>query len=105
MSAIEVFSWQSSAKSLETYGIICNPIIQNTPPLVLHQGGFTIKHSTFSLPFKKMHYFITCAAGLESVLKKEIELAGYKVMSNQPTLIRFQGDLSAIAKVNLRSRV
>ena len=52
-----------------------------------------------------MHYFITCAAGLESVLKKEIELAGYKVMSNQPTLIRFQGDLSAIAKVNLRSRV
>ncbi len=52
-----------------------------------------------------MQFAITCAAGLESVLKKEIELAGYKVTSNQQTLIRFTGDQTAIAKINLRSRV
>jgi 23S rRNA G2445 N2-methylase RlmL len=52
-----------------------------------------------------MNFAITCAAGLESVLKKEIELAGYKVISNQSTILRFLGDESAIAKINLRSRV
>ena len=52
-----------------------------------------------------MNFAITCAAGLESILKKEIELAGYKLLGSQPTLVRFQGDLSAIAKMNLRSRV
>jgi putative N6-adenine-specific DNA methylase len=52
-----------------------------------------------------MNFAITCAAGLESILKKEIELAGYKLLGSQPTLVRFQGELSAIAKMNLRSRV
>lgn len=52
-----------------------------------------------------MNFCITCAAGLESILKKEIELAGYIVIGSQPTLIRFKGDISAIAKINLRSRV
>jgi len=52
-----------------------------------------------------MNFAITCAAGLESVLKKEIEIAGYKLIGSWPTLVRFQGDLSAIAKINLRSRV
>lgn len=52
-----------------------------------------------------MNFAITCAAGLESILKKEIELAGYKLLGSQPTLVRFQGELSAIAKINLRSRV
>jgi len=52
-----------------------------------------------------MHFVITCAAGLESILKKEIEIAGYQVIGSWPTLVRFKGDLSAIAKINLRSRV
>lgn len=52
-----------------------------------------------------MNFVITCAAGLESILKKEIEIAGYKVIGSWPTLVRFQGDLSAVAKINLRSRV
>ncbi|MEI6673181.1 MAG: hypothetical protein WCL02_07945 [bacterium] len=52
-----------------------------------------------------MNFAITCAAGLESILKKEIELAGYRIINTQPTIVRFQGDLSAIAKMNLRSRV
>jgi len=52
-----------------------------------------------------MNFCITCAAGLESILKKEIQLAGYTVTASQPTLVRFKGDLSAIAKINLRSRV
>jgi len=52
-----------------------------------------------------MNFVITCAAGLESILKKEIELAGYTVIGSWPTMVRFKGDLSAIAKINLRSRV
>ena len=52
-----------------------------------------------------MYFVITCAAGLESILKKEIEIAGYTVVGSWPTFVRFQGDLSAIAKMNLRSRV
>jgi len=52
-----------------------------------------------------MHFVITCAAGLESILKKEVEIAGYTVMSSWPTMVRFKGDFSAIAKMNLRSRV
>ncbi|MCX6825562.1 MAG: class I SAM-dependent RNA methyltransferase [candidate division SR1 bacterium] len=52
-----------------------------------------------------MNFSITCAAGLESILKKEIEIAGYKVLGSGPTRVRFQGELSAIAKMNLRSRV
>lgn len=52
-----------------------------------------------------MQFVITCATGLESILQKEIELAGYKVLWHAPTLVRFTGDLSAVAKVNLRSRV
>ena len=52
-----------------------------------------------------MHFVITCAAGLESILKKEIEIAGYQVIGSWPTLVRFKGDLSVIAKINLRSRV
>lgn len=52
-----------------------------------------------------MNFVITCAAGLESILQKEIEIAGYKVLWHAPTLVRFTGDLSAIAKINLRSRV
>jgi len=54
---------------------------------------------------KYMKFAITCAAGLESILKKEIEIAGYTLLGSQPTLVRFQGELSAIAKINLRSRV
>lgn len=52
-----------------------------------------------------MHFIISCAAGLESVLRKEVELAGYHVTNNQPALIRFVGDQTAIARINLRSRV
>lgn len=52
-----------------------------------------------------MNFCISCAAGLEAILKKEIEISGYKVLSHAPTLVRFAGDLSAIAKINLRSRV
>ena len=52
-----------------------------------------------------MNFAISCAAGLESILKKEIEIAGYQVIGSWPTLVRFKGDLSAIAKINLRSRV
>ncbi len=52
-----------------------------------------------------MNFVITCAAGLESVLKKEIEIAGYIVIASWPTMVRFKGDFSAIAKMNLRSRV
>lgn len=52
-----------------------------------------------------MNFLITCAAGLESILKKEIEIAGYTVIGSWPTMVRFKGDFSAIAKINLRSRV
>lgn len=52
-----------------------------------------------------MNFVLTCAAGLESILKKEIEIAGYTVIGSWPTMVRFKGDLSAIAKINLRSRV
>ena len=48
---------------------------------------------------------MSCAAGLESILKKEIKIAGYQVIGSWPTLVRFQGELSAIARMNLRSRV
>lgn len=37
-----------------------------------------------------MNFYMTCAAGLESILKKEIELAGYVVIGSQPTLVRFK---------------
>jgi len=52
-----------------------------------------------------MNFVITCAAGLESILKKEIEIAGYIIIGSWPTMVRFKGDFSAIAKMNLRSRV
>ena len=52
-----------------------------------------------------MNFAISCAAGLESILKKEIDIAGYKMLGSWPTLVRFQGELPAIAKMNLRSRV
>lgn len=52
-----------------------------------------------------MYFVITCAAGLESILKKEIEIAGYTVIGSWPTMVRFKWDVSAIAKINLRSRV
>lgn len=52
-----------------------------------------------------MNFIITCAGGLESILKKEIEIAGYTVINSWPTMVRFKGDFSAIAKINLRSRV
>ncbi len=52
-----------------------------------------------------MKFVITCATGLESILKKEIEIAWYTVIGSWPTSVRFKGDLSAIAKINLRSRV
>lgn len=52
-----------------------------------------------------MNFVITCAGGLESILKKEIEIAGYTVINSWPTMVRFKGDFSAIAKINLRSRV
>jgi 23S rRNA G2445 N2-methylase RlmL len=52
-----------------------------------------------------MNFSVTCAAGLESILQKEIEIAGYKILGHAPTLVRFSGDLSAIAKINLRTRV
>lgn len=52
-----------------------------------------------------MDFCISCASGLESILKKEIQLAWYKVTNSVPKLISFTGDLFAIAKINLRSRV
>jgi len=52
-----------------------------------------------------MNFVLTCAAGLESILKKEIEIAWYTVIGSWPTMVRFKGDFSAIAKMNLRSRV
>ena len=52
-----------------------------------------------------MYFVLTCAAGLESILKKEIEIAWYTVIGSWPTMVRFKGDFSAIAKMNLRSRV
>lgn len=52
-----------------------------------------------------MDFCISCALGLESILKKEIQLAWYMVTDNKPKLISFTGDLFAIAKINLRSRV
>lgn len=52
-----------------------------------------------------MNFVLTCAPGLESILKKEVEIAGYKIIGSQPTFVRFQGDLSAIARMNIRSRV
>jgi hypothetical protein len=29
-----------------------------------------------------MNFIITCAAGLESILKKEVEIAGYKLLGS-----------------------
>lgn len=52
-----------------------------------------------------MDFCISCALGLESILKKEIQLAWYTVTDNKQKLISFTGDLFAIAKINLRSRV
>ena len=52
-----------------------------------------------------MKFCCSCAAGLESILKKEIQLAGYTLEDHKPTLVRFQGDLSAIARINLWTRV
>ena len=66
---------------------------------------YTTKYIFFQLYSVIMYFVLTCQAGLESILKKEIELAGYKVIGSWPTLVRFQGDISAIAKMNLRSRV
>lgn len=67
-----------------------------------HHSLFIINSSSLII---FMNFCITCAAGLESILKKEIELAGYTVIGSWPTLVRFKGDISAIAKINLRSRV
>ncbi|MDD2515949.1 MAG: class I SAM-dependent RNA methyltransferase [Candidatus Gracilibacteria bacterium] len=47
---------------------------------------------------------ITCIAGVESLVKKEIEMAGYKVTETEDRLVFWQGDDSAIAKLNLWSR-
>ncbi|MEI7562670.1 MAG: THUMP domain-containing protein [bacterium] len=52
-----------------------------------------------------MKFCCSCAAGLETILKKEIQMAGYTIEDHKPTLVRFQGDLSAIAKMNLWTRV
>lgn len=52
-----------------------------------------------------MYFVLTCAPGLESVAKKEIEIAGYTVIGSWPSFVRFHGDMFAIAKMNLRSRV
>ncbi len=52
-----------------------------------------------------MYFVLTCAPGLESVAKKEIEIAGYKVVSSWSSFVRFEGEMTAIAKMNLRSRV
>lgn len=52
-----------------------------------------------------MYFVLTCAPGLETVAKKEIEIAGYKVVFSWQSFVRFEGDKTAIAKMNLRSRV
>ncbi len=62
-------------------------------------------YSPSLLHSSSMKFCCSCAAGLETILKKEIQLAGYTLEDHKPTLVRFQGDLSAIAKINLWSRV
>lgn len=52
-----------------------------------------------------MKFALSCASGLESLVKKELQIAGYSSTRGLPTLVRFDGDQSAIVKLNLRSRV
>jgi len=51
-----------------------------------------------------MNLFISCAAGLQQVLKKELQILGHKPTILKSTLLTFQGDESAIAQTNLRLR-
>lgn len=51
-----------------------------------------------------MQIYLTCAPGLQQILKKELQILGYqaKIISN--TALNFEGDEFAIAQTNLRLR-
>jgi len=51
-----------------------------------------------------MNLYISCATGLQQVLKKELQILGYKPTILKSTLLTFPGDESAIAQSNLRLR-
>gem|GEM_PF-1505795 len=52
-----------------------------------------------------MKLFITCIAGVESILSKEIERLGYKNLKSSDRYIYAETDDAGIARVNLWSRV
>lgn len=51
-----------------------------------------------------MQLYVSCAAGLQQVLKKELQILGYPATILKPTLLTFSGDEFAIAQTNLRLR-
>jgi putative N6-adenine-specific DNA methylase len=51
-----------------------------------------------------MNLYISCASGLQQVLKKELQILGHKATIIKPTLLSIPGDEFAIAQTNLRLR-
>jgi len=51
-----------------------------------------------------MNLYASCAAGLQQVLKKELQILGYKPTILKSTLLTFPGEESAIVQSNLRLR-
>lgn len=51
-----------------------------------------------------MNLYVSCQSGLQQVLKKELQILGYKPTIIKSTLLGFQGDESAIVQTNLRLR-
>ncbi len=52
-----------------------------------------------------MDYILTCPRNLESLVAKEVKALWYKQTQTNKWFVAFGGDMQAIAKINLRSRI
>lgn len=52
-----------------------------------------------------MKFILTCPYNTGQVAKKELDIMGYKATITSPTSLTFSGDETAIARVNIHSRI
>ncbi|PQQ68187.1 THUMP domain-containing class I SAM-dependent RNA methyltransferase [Acetivibrio saccincola] len=53
---------------------------------------------------KEIELIATCAAGIEAMVKREVQKLGFKDISTENGKVTFKGDLSSIAKANINLR-
>lgn len=65
---------------------------------------FIISHLSFNILL--MQYIISCPGGCATLLKNELKALGYPLsLILSPSTVQCEADESAIARINLRSRI